>query len=258
MRDPHVASLRYRFVAGETVSFDCPPPVERETEAFRMRLEDGVATFEMLEHHASEETARRRVEEYLRAWEIDVALRFGRGEVRFEFEGADVIDRDPPPPGTGVVIYAKAAMAAAGALTATGHVTRRQYPDPPDKFVVSPDVETMWYRYEGYLRGREPLATMAYACLTLLEASTGGRNRAAKRYSIEIDVLRALGRLTSSIGDTETARKFKGLSERRPHTGAEKAWIDAAVKALIRRVGEWAFDPGASLPQITMSDLPKL
>jgi len=262
MRDPHVASLRYRFVADETVSFDCPPPVERETEAFRMRLEDGVATFEMIEHPASEETARRRVEEYLQAWEIDAALRPGREEVRFEFEEADVIDRDPPPPGSGHVIYGEAAMAATGVLTATPHVTRRQYPDPPDKFVVSPDVETMWFHYQEFRGGRERLVDMGNFCLTVLEESTGGHKRrrqeAADTYSIESDVLDALGRLTGNVGDYKTARKAKGLTERRPHTSAEETWISAAVKKLIRRAGEWAYDPGASLPEITMSELPKL
>jgi hypothetical protein len=264
MRDPHVASLRYRFVAGGTVSFDCPPPVERETEAFRMRLGEGVATFEMIEHHASEDTAMECVETYLHRWEIEAALRPGAGRVSFEFEGADVVDRDAPPPGSGQVIYAKAAIAAASALTATLRVTRRQYPDPPDKFVVSADVETMWWHYEQFREGRERLVDMANFCLTVLEESAGGRNRArdraAEKYSIEIDVLHTLGRLTSSVGDKETARKAKGLSERRQHTGAEKAWIEAAIKLLTLRAGEWAFDPGASLPRITMSDshLPKL
>ena len=259
MRDPHVASLRYRFVAGETVSFDCPPPVERETEAFRMRLEDGVATFEMLEHHASEDTARECVEGYLRAWEIHVALRFGRGEMHFEFAGADVIDRDPPPPGTGQVVYAKALMGAVGLMdNVTVHVTRRRYPEPPSGFIASPDVETMWGRYEGYLKGREPLAAMAYACLTLLEASARGRESAAKQYRISLDVLRKLAHLATEIGDEGTARKFSRLRERRPHTGPERAWVEAVVKALIQRAGEWALAPAASRPQITMSDLPKL
>jgi hypothetical protein len=258
MRDPHVASLRYRLVPGETVSFDCPPPVDRETEAFRMRLEDGVATFEMLEHHASEETARRCVEEYLRAWEIHTALRLGRGEIGFEFGGADVIDRDPPPPGTGQVVYLSGS--ARGVVTATGtlHVKRGRYPEPPNAFVVSPDVETMWRRYEGYLEGREPLAAMAYACLTLLEASARGRESAAKQYRISLDVLRKLAHLATEIGDEGTARKFSRLRERRPHTGPERDWVEAVVKALIQRAGECASEPGASRPQITMSDLPKL
>jgi hypothetical protein len=256
MRDPHVASLRYRLVPGETVTFDCPPPVERETGPFRVRLEDGVATFEMLEHHASEETARRCVEEYLRAWEIDVALRSGRAEVRFEFEDADIIDRDPPPPGTGVVIYAKTATAKAH--IAAAHVTRSRYPEPPRAFVVSPDVETMWRRYEGYLEGREPLAPMAYFCLTVLVASAGGRKKAAEKYVISRSVLSSLARLATEVGDERTARKFDHLKDQRPHTGAEKAWIEAAVKALIRRAGERASNPGASLPEFTMSDLPKL
>ena len=258
MKDPHVAALRYRVVLAETVSFDQPPPVERETEAFRMRLADGVATFEMVEHHASEESARRCVQPYLQAWEIDVALRFGGPEISFEFEGADVIDRSPPPPGAGQVIHAKAAMAAAGALDATVHVTRRHYPEPPQGFVWCPDVETMWHRYTGYLDGRERLTNMAYACLTVLEASAGGRKKAAEQYGISDRVLRELGRLTTKIGDKETARKFTDLDECRPHTRAEEAWIEAAVRALIRRAGEWASDSTARLPRLTKSELPKL
>lgn len=131
MRDPHVASLRYRLVPGETTSFDSPPPVEWETEAFRMRLADGVATFEMVEHHASEGTARKCVDGYLRRWEIDVALRLGRGEMHFAFESADVIDRNPPPSGRDGVLYAQTARATAFALPPSFHVTRRRYPDPP-------------------------------------------------------------------------------------------------------------------------------
>jgi hypothetical protein len=99
---------------------------------------------------------------------------------------------------------------------------------------------------------------MAYFCLTVVEERAGGRDKAAGRYAIEPNVLKTLGRLTSTVGDDKEARKAKGRTERRPHTGAEKAWIEAAVRALIRRAGEWASDPRASLPQIIMSDLPRL
>jgi hypothetical protein len=259
MRDPHVAKLRYRLVPVRTVSFDQPPPVEGETEWFRMRLADDIVTFEMVEHHDSEESARQRVEPYLRAWELDVALHFGHPEISFEFQDLDIIDRDPPPPGTGQMIHAKAVAGAIGVVgNVTVHVTRRQYPEPPQAFVVSPDVETMWHCYEGYLEGRERLADMAYACLTVLEGTAGGREEAAKTYGISKGVLGTLGRLTTEIGDEQTARKFNRLKERRPHTGAERAWIEAAVKALIRRVGEWAASPEAPRPQLTMNDLPEL
>jgi hypothetical protein len=259
MRDPHVAALRYRLVPAETVSFDQPPLVERDTEAFRLRLLDGIATFEMVEHHASEESARRRVEPYLRAWELDVALRFGRSEIGFQFEGADVIDRSPPPPGTGQVIYPKAVAAVIGVMGSVAvHLTRGQYPAPPEGFVASPDVETMWHRYERHLEGRELLASMAYFCLTLLEGSAGSRDRAAKQYGISGKVLDTLGRLTTEIGDEQTARKASRLRERRPYTGAEKTWLEATVKALIRRAGEWAYAAEAQRPTLTMEDLPKL
>lgn len=224
-----------------------------------MRLDSGVATFEMLEHHASEESARKSVESCLRAWELDVALRFGRSEISFEFDGADVIDRDPPPPGTGQVIHAKAvagAIAAVGSVTV--HVTRRGYPQPPRGFVASPDAETMWHRYEGYLDGREPLGSMGYFCLTVLERSAGGRDEAAGQYGISKRVLDTLGRLTTEIGNDKTARKASSVKEQRSHNGAEQKWIEAAVKALIRRAGERAFDPEAPRPRLTMGDLPKL
>jgi hypothetical protein len=258
MRDPHVAKLRYRLVTAETVSFDQAPPVEREAEAFRMRLADDIVTFEMVEHHASEESARTCVQPYLRAWELDAALRFGHREIGFEFRDADVIDRDPPPPGTAQVICPKPAVATATVGEVTLHFTRREYPEPPEGFVVSADVETMWHRYLGYLEGREPFISMAYFCLTVLEWSAGGRPEAAEQFGTDSEVLRTLGRLTSQVGDEETARKFNRQGERRPHTRAEKAWIEAAVKALIRRAGEWASNREAPRPQLTMNDLPKL
>ena len=73
--------------------FEDPPPIEDETNAFRVTLTECVATLEMKVHHSSEETAKRIVEEYLRAWEIDVALQRNRASLRFVFDGARVVDR---------------------------------------------------------------------------------------------------------------------------------------------------------------------
>jgi len=260
MRDPHVVALRYRVVPDETVAFDRPPPTEWKTEAFHMQLADDLATFKMIEHYASEKAARECVDDYLRAWEIDVALQFGHPEIRFEFEGADVIDRDPPLPGSGQVIHAKVALAGAIGLaaTVTAHVTRGKYPDAPRAFVASIDVRTMWLHYEEYRKGRERLVDMGNVCLTLLEGNAGTREKAARQYGISSKVLDKLGYLVSAVGDDRTARKLKKLREFRAHTHAEIVWVEAAVKALIRRVGEWEFDHEASRRKLTMSDLPKL
>ena len=35
------------------------------------------------------------------------------------------------------------------AANVTFSVTRRAYPEPPERFVATPDVETLWHRYEG-------------------------------------------------------------------------------------------------------------
>ena len=102
MRDPHVECLRYRLTVDETYGrFENPSPLEHETDVYRMRLEGGVLTVEMKEHHATVESAKERVENDLRAWELDAALSRDHTWLRFDYDpsGAKIIDRDPPPPG---------------------------------------------------------------------------------------------------------------------------------------------------------------
>ena len=69
-------------------------------------------------------------------------------------------------------------------VAARAQVARPRYPDPPHQFAVSPDVETLWNRYEGHLQGREPLLSAANACLTWLEATHGGRRNVARKFRI--------------------------------------------------------------------------
>jgi hypothetical protein len=94
---------------------------------------------------------------------------------------------------------------------------------------------------------------MAYFCLTILEAKTGGRESAATAYRIEKAVLNRMGELTSLRGDRLTARKATGVQ---PLTGQERAWLEAAVKMLIWRLGDTR--TLSNLPVITMSDLPMI
>jgi hypothetical protein len=256
MRDPHVVSLLYRLETGPSLRFDNPPPRDYETNEFNFRLADGVVTCTMKAHYASPNQARAVVEPVLRAWELDTALRHGKRELWFTYENVEVIDRDPPPEGHVLMV------AAAGEINLAGDVslllTRHEYPAPPTRFTASPDVETLWHRYEGYKQGRELLLGMAYACLTFLEAQVRGRVNAAKTYAIDVAILRKLGDLTTNLGDERTARKFHMQSARRPPTPQEAAWIDAAIRMIIRRVAEHAADPTANWPKLSMSDLPPL
>ena len=137
--------------------------------------------------------------------------------------------------------------------TLSFHITRRQYPDPPLAFRLNPDAESMWLRYQGYLDGREPLQGMAYFCLTVLEATTGGRKHAAERYRIDLQVLNKIGKLTSEHGDPMSRRKATAL---RPLTGSEREWLEAAVKMMIWQLGDTR--DASALPVLKMSDLPRL
>lgn len=258
MRDPHVVSLGYRLVPAETVTFSKrAPPVEAESDGFKVRLANDSLIVEMLDHHASEESARAAVERYLRAWEISYALQVGgQPEFRFEFVRAEVIDRDPPPPGTPQTIELSSLVHDRSIVSATLSVERGLLPAPPPTFVVNSDVETLWVRWRAYRDGREPLQGMAYFALTVLEMH-GGRRVAASRLHIDKAVLSTVGHLASEAGDVTTARKARAAA--RPLTQQETAWLEAAVVAIIRRVGEVAgVDADAPLPRLTMADLPTL
>jgi len=256
MHDPHVVSLQYKLETGTTVSFYNPPAVNDETDTFRLKLENSKVTVDLKHHFASVEAARCVVDAYLLAWELDVALRFGRKEIKFIFEDAEVIDRDPPPSGSPMTIQVSGIASATAFGTATISAARREYPSPPKYFRVNPDVDTLWHRFEGYSQGREPLLAMAYFCLTLLEARAGGRKNAEKQYRIQKAVLDKLGELTANRGDEKTARKLKKASPPAPLTPAEARRIEVAIKAIIWRVGEMGTNP--SLAVIGMSDLPKI
>jgi hypothetical protein len=253
---PHVAGLWYRLNADELVDFSNPQPVERHTYAFYLRLEEGIVTVWMKEHHATENSARDRVERYLRSWEISAALQHdGRPEVSFEFERSDMLDLDPPD----TWHTEKRTTAGISAdIRFNVHVARQSYPEPPDDFDLSEDVEVMWSLYDAYRQGRDRLLPMAYTCLSYLEHSAGGRRQAAQWYHMEEKVLRKLGEFTSTLGIGTEARKLDKLSKNRAPTTAEMKWIETAVLILIRRAGEVAHDAQRSWPQITIDDLPDL
>lgn len=265
MKEPHVESLVYRAESAEDIIYDDPPPVEIDMDEWEGCLENGTLTCRMKTHYASVSHARTAIESYLRAWEVNANLKHGKGSIKFVYQDANVIDLAPQESGRGLVICGKAAVVGIGTMTASVQIIRKKYPPPPKDFMVSPDVETIWGRYVGYLDGKEPLQDMAYFCLTMVERVYGGqrkkgentRKAAARTIKVEFEVLKTLGKLASERGDESTARKF--LRQPSPLTGTERAWIEAVVKGLIYRVGEYSssVDSG-TLAQVTMADFPRL
>jgi hypothetical protein len=256
MRDPHVQTLRYRFGHGSHVSYKNPSTVNFITEDFEGILEDGVLLVKLVTHFDGVAEARSIVERHLRAWELHDRLQGLRDEIVFHFEDAEVIDRDPPPPGSPQVIEAEAATVTVSAGSLSVHVGRGSYPAPPQEFVVTPDVETMWHRYVGHREGKEPLLSMAFFCLSVLEASAGNREAAAKQYRIHNSVLRKIGELTSTRGDGTSARKKRKGGSDTPLSPGETKWLEETLRRVIARAAEIA--GGKKVEELGMSDLPKL
>ena len=253
MNDPHVVSLTYRLRPSEEVSYDSPPPLTFERGLFSGLLDGDVLRLRPKDHYPSIELARGPAERFLRAWELDAELQRGRGSIAFDYETGEVIDRNPPPPGTSQTIHVGTASMVIVGCSASLHVTRREYPEPPEHFEFTSEVEALWHRLEGYRGGREPLLPMAYFCLTLVERIGGGRARAARLLSVDRAVLDKLGELTSERGDAATARKVSRSGSPRPLMDSEAKWIVAALEGIVRNVGE-ANSPAR--PGLTIADLP--
>ena len=210
----------------------------------------------MKEHHATESAALEVVEPYLRSWEMDAALRGHPDEFRLKFDRSVIVDRNPTP---GVVGLAATIRAGEPIFQATLTVVK-PYPKPPSGVTLNSndrEVVTLFNRFERYLNRREPLPSMEYFCLTVLEGMcNGNRTEAAKRYGIGKSVLDSFGRLASHKGGPDAARKAVGIEEEL--TQEENRFLEAAVKAIIRRVAEVAHDPHRPLKKITREELPTL
>src|SRR2546423_1214568 len=251
--DLHVVSLQYRLCPSDQVTHVNCPSLNFDTEEARFRLVEGKLTCEMNNHFSTAEAARGVVEPILRAWEVDADLRWNRGELRFKFEGADIVDRSPPPPGAthGCAYVVLPGLMVSGIGTVSAHVDRSRYPEPPGTFRLDSHTQRILLRYYDYLDGHQSLPTMAYFCLTVLDSKVAGRSRrrlrAASECRIAKSVVDKMGELSTEHGDLLSARKATAM---KPLTGQERAWLEAAVKMLIWRLGDSR--DSSALPLITM------
>lgn len=256
MNEPVVESLNYILKTSDEISFDNPPILEDELPSFNIKLENGNLNVEMKDFFKTEDEARSFVEPYLKAWELDNFLTFGRKEFWFEFEKSTIIERGSKCLDGSTTAYPKTSHICITGFSPKVHVTRNKYPLPSKKLKYSPDVESLIKRFESFQSGKEPLLSMAYFCLTIIQSSAGNRGDAVEKYSIRRDVFNKLGDLTSERGDESEARKVKNRLSFEPLNESEKKWIIETIKLLIRRKAEYDFDPIATFKEITMDELP--
>jgi hypothetical protein len=254
---PHVKKLYYRVISPEETDYDKASPISGETYDFKWTLSKDQLTIDMKAHRTTEREAREIVEEYLKGWEVTAGLLHGPDSLAFRFSSSIILDRSPNDTyDRNTVLTVDPSETILLSDESKLHVSHGKFPDPPQNFKASPEVEMMFFRYKMYRDGRESLLNMAYWCLTVMEYTAGGRPEASDQYRVDQRVLRKLGVLCSSRGDVYEARKRKGNTGITPLKPAEREWIRAVVKRLILRVGEYAYDPVAKLPLITMSDFP--
>ena len=271
MRDPHVKTLNYRLVVDTERLVPKNPPVLKLTyEDFDLSLEGNLLVVAMKRHFGSQNDARNHLAPFLRAWILASSLEWNKELMQFEFEGSEIIDRDPPPPEPGVTVgighgSVTLSAAAVGRASPAKH-TCSEYPPPPSNFTASPDVELMWTRFGLFREGRDTLLALGYFCLTVLEnhvrtlPRNNLREKVAKEFRIDLGILNKLGEWTSERGAPEEARKVGPKATGVPLSSSENKWVREVVKVLIRRVGEYDHDPAAAanLPQITMATLPSI
>lgn len=256
MRDPHVQMMHYAVGSGESISYSDPEPLSFANHLGAFDLNLGKLKIAPVEHFPDDEEARQAIEPFLRAWEMEADLISNVGMIRFTFERVELIDRDPPPPGAPQIIQLKGIASVSVFGHASVHLTCGKYPGPPDAFRATSEVEHAYRRWIGYRSGKEPLQSMAYFVLTLLESSAGDRKEAARSFNIDLDVLRTIGRLISTKGDPGTARKVVPGTSFQELSGAEKAWLERVIPLIIRRVGEHA--SGTPLTLISLAHLPRI
>jgi hypothetical protein len=259
MNDPHVNALIYEVITDKDVDYDKAMPFFEECADFTLSIDGQKAAFRMERHFATEEEARKLVDNFLQAWSISIGLEYTPDEIKFVFESAEIIDRNPPKEtcnskSINMCCFASGHSSGSAAI----HISKGKFPSPPQNFVVTPNVETMYIHYKAYRDNREPLTAMANMCRTVLETSAGGRRYVPRRYFVHLEVIRKLGDLVSTRGSELEARKMPKNGTFVPLTQKEKSWIEEVIKRIIFRVGEHAFDPQKQLPEITMSDFPTL
>ena len=258
MNDPHVVALIYRVDHGKQYDYSKAKRRHFKAAEFLLEIEDEWVRFKFKTHYATEDEARNAIDNYISAWEFDACLKGGENYFRLRFDKSEIVDRSPTPGAT--VAHATPVRFKFSVIsTAEVIVGVPEYPLPPSDIALNPDVETMYTRYMGYRRGNEPLASMAYFCLTVLEHSTSlegkGEHAADRKYQIGKSVLKKIRVLSSRKGG-QFARKGDAVTN--DFTSQERTFLEQAIQRIIRRAAEKAHSPDKVLPKISLSDLPQI
>lgn len=157
MRDPHVKRLHFSVGHSDEFIYDNPAPLSFDNQLGAFHLEAGHLTVEPAEHFSSESEAREAVGPFLLAWTMEASLSRNVGVLGFEFERADVIDRNPPAPGENYFAYASAHATIGVSCSMSLQTLVREYPKPSSGLEYSSHSHTVYRRYLQFTQGKESI-----------------------------------------------------------------------------------------------------
>ena len=123
----------------------------------------------------------------------------------------------------------------------------------------------MYDRFMKYCNRMEPLPSVAYFCVTVLEheaarlngnGGKGSDKQTVQTFGIGRNVLRKIRDLSTNKGGAAAARKATGLQLEL--TDQEVRFLKKAIQAIILRAAEVAHNPGTTRDTLTLADLPKI
>ncbi len=200
-----------------------------DNSAFAVVVQQGRAIFRFKYPLSSLDEAEHRVSDFLTSWEGDLLLQGGPVRRRILVVGSSA-------PGYGERGYGYLHGTLTGPLAEAN--TRRYTPWKRHRYWEVPLVASLIHRYEDFRRGKELLSVLGYITLSALEHAFGGRSGLAQALNVERRILAEIGRLVSTVGTYQSARKITGRHEFREFTEQEQWWLESVIKEILRRSGE--------------------
>ena len=256
MNDPHVVALIYYIEHDSTIDYSRAPSLTKDVDKFTVKLCEGQVRLEPKDHYASVADALIPARDFVGNWELDVVLQTQPGQFSLVFDHPEIIDRNPTPGIARISMHARSGTPSVQvSLTAIAPV----YPEPPSQLTLGHDdndVVILLNRYNNYHKGKEPLASMAYFCSTILNERLPTGETRGDKLNVSRRVHKEIRKLSSRQGGPIGARKWDATTV--DLNASEVNFLEQAVKLIIRRVAEMARDETHQLPTITLADLPKI
>jgi len=261
MCNTRVQELTYTIGSGPEISYRNPESQSFSNHLGSFEIVDTLLRIKPTEDFSNEMEARKAIDPYLLAWEIEADITSNIGAIRFSFKESQVIEIEPCH-GLEQSIRVNSWESVKVSDGISVQMRHHKYPQPPREFRATPEVSHAYRRWKRYREGKEQLQAMAYFVLTLVESTSMEattrklRNATANKLNIDLEVLDKIGALSSEKGDSSTARKVRPNKEFEDLSPTEQEWLEKAVLRIIRQLGQRA--AAAPLNRLSMNDLPTL